>query len=301
MKEEHASRTAVIVCQGRAAAAGRLAPERFHDDAAIALLRGDERVPVETVRSGTPPKDWGARIAYEMVRGSAEVIVARSVGIDDAVRARISPQLVILGAGLDDRAYRMPELAAVDVFEVDHPASQADKRDRLDRGRLSPVAASARFVPVDFTRDRLADALAAAGHSPAVATTWIWEGVVPYLTKDQVDTTAAAVDELAAPGSRFVVNYQVPAATAVLGRAAARVMTTLARQPDLWATEPHRSSWTPDAMRALLTRHHFAVSEEKDLLTIATRLGIPIKQPRSLRGGWITVADKPRAGQSAGG
>jgi methyltransferase (TIGR00027 family) len=187
---DRASRTAVLVCQGRAAAHGRIAGGRFADPVAMALLRDDERVAVQWVRGGVPPKGWGGRVEFEMVRASAEVIVPRTVAIDDAVRTRLVPQLVIVGAGLDDRAWRMPELATVDLFEIDHPASQRDKRSRV--ADLRPLAKSVRFVPVDFTRDRLDTALASAGHRPEEVTTWIWEGVVPYLSRAAADRRWAA-------------------------------------------------------------------------------------------------------------
>jgi len=76
----------------------------------------------------------------------------RTIAIDDAVRARLNPQLVILGAGLDGRAWRMGELAAVEVFKVDHPASQEDKRLRV--GALQLKAKSIRFVALDFSATR---------------------------------------------------------------------------------------------------------------------------------------------------
>ncbi|MGF7237555.1 MAG: class I SAM-dependent methyltransferase [Frankia sp.] len=288
MRDGAASRTAVLVCQGRAAADGRLAPEVFRDPVAIALLREDERVPVEAVRAGAPPKGWPERMAYEMVRGSSEVALARSVAIDDAVRSRPSPQLVLLGAGLDDRAWRMPELAAVDVFEVDHPASQRDKLDRL--GDLVPVALSVRFAPVDLAHEPLDRALAEAGHRAEVATTWIWEGVVPYLTRPQVAATVKAVANRSAPGSRLIVNYQAPSASAVFGRLAARTAMRLARQPDVWASEPHRSAWTPATIGALLAEHGFTIVSDTDLLTVANGLGVPVAQPRSLRDGRVAVA-----------
>ena len=153
MRTHQASRNAVLVCQGRAAAHRRVVPDRFSDPTAMTMLRDDERVPVDQVRAGTPPQGAGQRIDFEMVRASAEVMVPRTIAIDDAVRARLAPQLVILGAGLDGRAWRMAELAEVDVYELDHPASQQDKRERA--AGLQPLAKSLRYVPVDFTRDRL--------------------------------------------------------------------------------------------------------------------------------------------------
>ena len=64
-------------------------------------------------------------------------------------------QVVILGAGLDGRAWRMPELRAAVVFEVDHPDTQREKVARA--AALVRVAREVRYVPVDFTRDRLDD------------------------------------------------------------------------------------------------------------------------------------------------
>jgi methyltransferase (TIGR00027 family) len=288
--ERRASRTAVLVCQGRAAADGRLSPDRFSDPVAISLLREDERVAVDQVRAGTPPRGRGQRLEYEMVRASAEVMAPRTITIDDAVRGGPAPQLVILGAGLDDRAFRLPELAGVDVFEVDQPASQQDKRDRA--GDLRPRARSLRFVPVDFARDDLTGTLAAAGHRPELPTTWLWEGVVPYLTRVQVATTVAAVDRASAVDSRLIVNYQSPALAAAAGRVVARAMTAFAGQPAVWASEPRRSSWRPAALRALLAGHRFAVGRDDDLLILASRLETPVRQRRSLRSGRVAVADR---------
>jgi methyltransferase (TIGR00027 family) len=256
----------------------------------MALLRDDERVPVDRVRTGVPPRGWGERVEFELVRASAEVIVPRTIAIDEAVRTRPAPQLVILGAGLDGRAWRMSELAEVEVYEVDHPASQQDKRDRV--GSLPPLARTLRYVPVDFARDRLDVALAAAGHQRSMATTWILEGVVPYLTRKEVTATAEVVGAQSAPGSRVIVNYQSPALSAAVGRLVARAMTTLARRPALWAGEPRRSAWTPTAMRDLLTNHGFTVTRDDGLLTLAGQLPMPVRQRRSLRAGRVAVADR---------
>ena len=290
MDADRASRTAVLVCQGRAAAHGRIAEGRFADPMAMALLRGDERVAVQRVREGVPPKGWSARVEFEMVRASAEVIVPRTVAIDDAVRAHPVPQVVIIGAGLDDRAWRLPELADVEVFEVDHPASQRDKRGRV--GDLQPVAKSVRFVPVDFTRDRLDTALASAGHRPDEPTTWIWEGVVPYLSRAEVAATLHALSGRSTTGSRLVVNYQSPALSAALGRLVARAMTATARRRSPWADEPRRSSWTPTAMSELLAGYGFALNRDDDLLTLAEDLLGPVRQRRSLQTGRVAIADR---------
>src|SRR6476469_5408577 len=130
MSADRASRTAVLVCQGRAVAHERIAPGRFADPVALPLLRDEERELVRDVRTGRPPSAWRQRMAYEMVRASAEIMAPRTIAIDDAVRAGPRAQGVILGAGLDGRVWRMTELHDTETYEVDQPASQRDKRER---------------------------------------------------------------------------------------------------------------------------------------------------------------------------
>ncbi|MBL7490754.1 class I SAM-dependent methyltransferase [Frankia sp. AgB1.9] len=293
MQAEGGSRTAVLTCQGRAVADGSGAAGRFADTVALDLLRPDERLVVEQVRAGTPPKGAAARMAYESAKACASVMVPRTIAADDAIRDRpggVAPQLVLLGAGLDARAWRMPELAGTDVFEVDHPASQRDKRDRL-AGR-PPLARSLTFVPVDFSRDKLAEALAAAGFQTSKPTTWVWEGVVPYLTPAEVSATTAAAGELSAPGSRLVVLYLAPNARASAGVLVARAMSLLARQRSVWADEPRRSAWTAPKLAALLATHGFAVTRDESLLSISERLALPNTRGASIAHAHLAVADR---------
>ena len=283
------SRTSVLVCQGRAAAHGRIAPQRFADPVAMPLLRSEERAAVQLVRDGAVPTQWRQRVDYETVRAFAELMVPRTVAIDDAVRARPGPQVVILGAGLDGRAWRMPELAGVAVFEVDRAATQADKRERAAGLPGQPPT----FVAVDFAHDRLGPALAAAGHRADLATTWIWEGVVPYLTRTAVDATTAAVAASSAPGSRLVVNYQTPSIAARFGRVVARALMVSTGRRSFWAREPWRSTWTPAAMARLLTRHGFTVTTDQGLPDAAAALDLTTSNRRSLAHGRVIVADLP--------
>jgi methyltransferase (TIGR00027 family) len=285
-----ASRTAVLVCQARAVADGRIVRDRFSDPVAMALLRAEERPVVERVRDGVPPKAWSDRVEFEMVRAAADVIVPRTVTIDDAARAHASSQVVILGAGLDDRAWRMPELAQADVFEVDHPATQAEKRARV--GDLRPFAHAVHFVPVDLSRDPLDTALDSAGHRSDQPTTWIWEGVVTYLRRADVAATVRAIRVRSAEGSRLIVNYQTTSLSTALGRVFARVMAVTARRRSVWADEPVRSSWTADAMSRLLAAHGFHVTRDDDMLTVAAQLALPSRQRNSLRSGRVVVADR---------
>lgn len=291
VEEGSASRTAVLVTQCRAAADGRLAPGRFSDPVARDLLRADELEVVEAVRNGARPRRLGDRLLYEVVGASSVLLVARTVLIDEAIAEAANPQVVVLGAGLDARAWRLAALAGVSVFEVDHPASQADKRERIGRRRL--VARSVRFVPVDFTRDSLADALVGAGHVVEWPTTWVWEGVVMYLTRAQAAATTAAVAERSAPGSRLVVNYEGRSLSSRAGIAVFGGLSRLARRRSATAGEPRRSTWSPSTMAALLADHGFEVSADEDLLSAATRLGLEPEARRHLAASRVAVADRP--------
>ncbi|MGW5110400.1 class I SAM-dependent methyltransferase [Nocardia sp. NPDC004123] len=289
MTERAASRTAVLVCQGRAVADGRMGVGRFSDPVAVELLVDGERELVDLVRAGAVPKGFGARMEYELLSATSEVLAARTVAIDDAVRESVHPQLVILGAGLDARAWRMPELAGVAVFEVDHPASQAEKRERLgEREALADV----RFVPVDFGKDSLGAALTTAGHDETRPTTWIWEGVVPYLTSAEVAETVIEVAKRSAPGSRLIITYPTPNRVYHYGRKAMELLLSVSGRTNPMAGEPQRSSWTPAAMAALLAEHGFSVTADRDLQSVAVEAGIEGKRTSVRADGHIVIADR---------
>jgi methyltransferase (TIGR00027 family) len=280
MKPGRASRTAVLVCMGRAAAHGATPVARFADPTALALLPDDARARVERFRAGTAPKGVRARLAWAYLRHQSKMMVVRTIAIDDAVRAAASPQLVILGAGLDGRAWRMPELRDAVVFEVDHPDSQRDKRGRV--AALTQAARDVRFVPVDFARDDLDHALASAGHDPARATTWLWEGVVMYLTPADVDATLAAIERRSASGSRLIVAYHSPA---LILRLVGPILHRIG--------EPLLSAFTADAMRALLAKHGFGVVEDEDLPTIGATLSADLaRATRVVKHQRIATADR---------
>ena len=126
--------------------------------------------------------------------------VRRTVMIDAAVREARAEQAVILGAGYDTRAHRMPELAGLDVFEVDLPSTQARKRAVMGDGRV-------RYVAVDFAHDDLDAAMRAAGLDGHRRTVIIWEGVLSYLELGPIDATLRWMATAVAPGSRAIITY----------------------------------------------------------------------------------------------
>lgn len=294
MKRDRGSRTAVFVCQGRAVADGRLAVGRFADPVAKQLLRAEERAAVERARSGVSPADQRERLAVESLAACAEVVVPRTVAIDDAIRAAAHHQVVIVGAGLDSRPWRLGALREAAVFAVDHPASQADARERS--AGLVPISRSLELVAVDLARDPLEAALRRASHDPSAPTTWVWEGVVPYLTAPEVETTLAALAGRSAPGSVLAVHYQARSLVGVVGRRVAGLAARVARLDNPLADEPWRSLWTEAQLGELLARRGFGVRRDEDLLTIAERVGSPTRRRRSLSAGRLAIASFDGAG-----
>jgi len=229
-------------------------------------------------------------MAWEMVWRTGQTMVPRTIMIDDAIREHGAAQLVVLGAGLDSRAWRMAELAGTTVFEVDHPASQRDKLCRL--GGLHPLAARVVPVAVDLTTEPLGPALEAAGFDRTAVTTWVWEGVVPYLPAEAVRSTVGQLARLSAPGSRLVVNYQAKSLPVPVMRAVMRVVFWAARQEDVLAREPWRSLWRPQQMQTLLGDNGFHTTSDQDLLSGATGLDLPGGNNSSLGNGRVAVAER---------
>jgi methyltransferase (TIGR00027 family) len=293
VKSGGASRTAVFVCQGRAVAQGRLAVGRFSDPVAELVLRPDELAPVRSARGeAAEPAGGRQRLALEAVRACAEVVVPRTVVIDDTVTGAVQrdgqTQVVVLGAGLDTRAWRLLALSTATVFCVDHPASQADAQTRT--AALIPVARRLVLVPADLSTQSLDRALAQAGHDASTPTVWVWEGVVPYLRRADVEATATALTGRSARGSLLVVNYQAPSLSAAFGRRAATLVAHLVGADAVTSDEPWRSTWTAGAMARLLTRRSWVVQQDVNLLDVAEQLGSPTRHARSLRGGRVAVA-----------
>jgi methyltransferase (TIGR00027 family) len=249
---------------GRAVADAQGRVRGFSDPIARQLLPEDARRLVDLLRSGERGS-LGDRARLYVLRRVVRMISLRTIAIDDAVRtAAPVRQLVILGAGLDARAFRMAELGEAAVFEVDHPATQAVKRERT--AGLRPAAREVRFVAVDFQRDALDEALAFAGHDASVATVFLWEGVVRYLTPAAIDATLDAIAKRAAPGSRFVANYST-------GRRRVSWLHNLVLRA---ISEPIRSEHTSAGFAARLAARGFAVVADTSAVEWAALGGVEL-------------------------
>jgi len=168
-------------------------------------------------------------------------------------------QLVILGAGLDTFAYRNPyppEL--LQIFEVDHPATQAWKRERLAAAGI-PIPESLRFATLDFEKDSLTDQLPQSGFKTDLPAFFSWLGVTMYLPAETVISTLKAIANLSAPGSEIVFDYALtpdllnPAHQASFQNRAARVAA---------ASEPWISAFKPEQLASELNQAGFTLLED---------------------------------------
>lgn len=141
--------------------------------------------------------------------GAIEFIAARERYIDDFLKASLSEgldQVVILGAGFDTRAFRMAGIEKTQVFEIDHPATQAEKLKRLKKV-INPLPDHVTFIPVDFNTQSLGERLLASGYNEQGKTLFIWQGVTMYLTAEGVDRTLGFIASHSGPGSAVIFDY----------------------------------------------------------------------------------------------
>ena len=213
------------------------------------------------VLGASPQAVFGDEIDRPATRGMRLLIAARSRFAEQSLAAAVARgvrQYVLLGAGLDTFAHRNPYAdVGLRVFEVDHPATQGWKRDRLAAAGLTPPA-SLSFAPTDFERQTLADGLAAAGFDFARPAVFAWLGVVIYLTRASVMQTLGFIAGLPA-GSEVIFDYGVPRSAYPPGEQAshARREARVAAMGEPWITR-----FTPAEITAELTRLGFDELED---------------------------------------
>jgi methyltransferase (TIGR00027 family) len=163
-------------------------------------------------------------------------------------------QYVILGAGLDSFAYRQPDLVRVlDVFEVDHPASQAWKRERVAALGME-VPPTLHYAPIDFELSTLTEGLTAAGLDRSEPVFFSWLGVIPYLTKEAVERTLREAAAFSTARTTLVLQFIAPPDT-LNDEDAAHVRSSAEAFAKLG--EPWLSFFTSDDMHEALTRAGF--------------------------------------------
>ncbi|TDI58925.1 MAG: SAM-dependent methyltransferase [Alphaproteobacteria bacterium] len=153
----------------------------------------------------------GRNLLYPRIPGRgdetiADLMIARTILFDTLIEEHIetAEQFVILGAGLDTRAYGPLAGPGLSMFELDQSATQRMKRQRLEQAHIP--SDHVRFIEVDFSDARWIDGLVDAGFNPSLKTVFLWEGVTLYLDQEDVINTLAAVKSVAAPGSALLVD-----------------------------------------------------------------------------------------------
>ena len=249
------SRTALSAAVHRAAHQSAEGGRIFRDPLAVAILGAGVSLPGQAELDARRPM----RLFIAIRTRFAEDHLA------DAVQRGVR-QLVVLGAGLDTYAYRGAHAGRLIVFEVDHPATQAWKRERLDEAGIA-LPRNLRFAPVDFEAERLSDGLRAAGFDPSQPSFFTWLGVVPYLTADAVTGTLSFIGSL--PGGAAVVfDYGSPTG-ALSAEARARHAALAARVAE--AGEPFLSLFEPAELAGHLRAAGFTLVRDWGAAEISAR------------------------------
>ena len=259
MKPHEPSRTALMIARQRAAHQVLDHGSILDDPLAMRILCEDEEDVLQFAN------------AHPLASIGRLFTAARSRIAEDALSRAVERgirQIVILGAGLDTFALRNPHGARqIRIYEVDHPATQAWKRQRLADAQIA-LPPWLIFVPVDFERDDLGKTLVGAGfqqNSPAFFT---WLGVVPYLTQDAIGTT---LDYMASVrNSEVVFDYmESPKAFSEDVRELIMKRTEhLEKIDERWA-----SRFEPAGIAAILRSHGFRDIEDVSFQEIRSRFG----------------------------
>jgi methyltransferase (TIGR00027 family) len=253
MRQAQPSRTADRVAIERAAHQQLDSPLVLDDPLAIRVIDAQQaaRLREHPERHDTSP----------IARPTRAMVVVRSrIAEDEIARAAAAgvTQYVLLGAGLDTFAYRNPH-PGVRVFEVDHPATQQLKRERLAVAGIE-VPERVTFVPHDFARETLSDALRSAGFDQTRPGVFAWLGVVMYLEPGAVMQTLRTIASLP-EGTTVIFDYALPPTSfAWLPRMLYRsVLSRLAAHGEPWT-----AFFEPGPLREILADLGFTRIEDLD-------------------------------------
>ncbi|MGC2657542.1 MAG: class I SAM-dependent methyltransferase, partial [Bryobacteraceae bacterium] len=199
MKPNEPSRTALMIARQRAAHQVLDHGSILHDPFAMKILREDEKEVLQFAK-GHPLANIGRLFTAARSRIAEDAL---SKAVEGEVR-----QIVILGAGLDTFALRNPHSAQqIRIFEVDHPATQAWKLERLAEAQIA-LPPCLTLVPVDFEQDDLGEKLVAAGFQQNSPTFFTWLGVVMYLSQEAIGRTLDYMSSI--QNSEVVFDYMEP-------------------------------------------------------------------------------------------
>ncbi len=195
---------------------------------------------------------------HAFARAFRAFMAARSRYAEDELASAVArgvAQYVVLGAGLDTLAYRNPH-PGLRVFEIDHPATQAWKREQLLAANI-PVPSSLTFVPIDFERQTLADGLHPSGFDTTAAAFFSWLGVTPYLTRAACMTTLNYIARMPT-GSGVAFDFAID--PALLNAGQRQALEALSKRVAA-AGEPFQLFFNPGELQAELGSMGFSRTE----------------------------------------
>lgn len=200
------------------------------------------------------PKEAQSRVS----RAFRAFLAARSRYAEDELARSVAQgvkQYVVLGAGLDTSAYLNPH-PDLRVFEIDHPATQAWKRELLHRTGIA-IPSSLTYVPIDFEQQTLAAGLEQAGFNPNLPTFFSWLGVTMYLTRESCMATLAFIAKLPS-GSGVVFDFTVDPKLLGVGQ---RIALHMLSKRVAAAGEPFQLFFNPVTLAAELKHLGFQRTE----------------------------------------
>jgi methyltransferase (TIGR00027 family) len=223
-------------------------------------------------------RDLGRPLPIQRVGGFVAYVRGRTRFFDEQVQTTIEDgpcQIVVVGAGYDDRAYRFAAPHAR-FIEVDHPATQADKRARLDR--LGVDTAGIVYLPVDFGRESFSEPLAGE-LEPDVPTMFLCESVLPYLHRHSAEALLRALGHSSSGTARLVADLPV-----IPSRLRGRITFHGFRFFAWLAGEPVRTTLAPAQVAAFLESGGWSETRR----TTGEELGMPAG-----RAEWLFVVAEP--------
>jgi methyltransferase (TIGR00027 family) len=271
MEEKQAGVTAVVTAYSRAYHATHDFPLIFNDFLADQLFTPEEHVFFNQAIAGlikvispeleSQYPDPAAALAWVMQHHNGPITLSRSRYCENCLRDAVAQGMsryVILGAGLDTFAFRRLDWAAqLEIFEVDHPVTQAEKRRRIAAAGWT-ILENLHFVPVDFAKDDLAGALRTAGFQDGTPAFFSWLGVTYYLTREEIAKTLKSISEIAPAGSILVFDYMdgdITSSGAADGMS--RAMNKVTRR----AGEPMKTCFDPASIFAELEKFGLHLDE----------------------------------------
>lgn len=205
--KNRSSLTAEYMALFRALESSRRQAERLFSDPFAHLFPRKGRKTLFFLARVGPGRAFVEFLLDRAAPGARAAGIARTQWIDREASDALTriPQLVLLGAGFDTRAFRLSAAKHVSTFELDHPETSRTKQSILSKA-FGSMPGQVHFVQIDFNRQSLADALNPAGFNTTQPACFIWEGVTNYLTADAIDSTLRQIAK-AAPGSILLFTY----------------------------------------------------------------------------------------------